>query len=103
MNSHILVLILIIVGSTLSETIIATAQPEQLLGNNSVPIAPPSNITDIELNSDDNRIILIWLKINGTDESQSDPTPAFAIDKHDFLNVFSQLFGNSNTTINAIE
>ena len=110
MDSHILVLILTIVGSTLSETIIiVTAQPDQLIGNNSIPIPSPPNITDSELGSDDKRIILTWLKTNETDVTQLDVTPAFIVDKRDFLNIFGQFFENSNNnnnhtkTINAIE
>jgi hypothetical protein len=91
------------VGFTLSETVIATAQPNQL-NNISMPTqAPPSHTTDIKFGSDDNRIILTWLKMNGTDIAQSEPAPTLNIDKHDFLKAFGQLFENSNNNSNAIE
>lgn len=90
MDNRLLVLILIMIAFTISETIAVMAQ-----SNESVP-----NRTDIELGSDDNRIII---NMNGTDVILLDQATAFTIDKHDFLKGFAQLFENSNITINATE
>lgn len=102
MDNRLLVSILIIIGFTISQTNFVMAQPNQLNINNSVLI-PPSNATDIELDSDDKRIILTWLKTNEKDITQSDQAAAFIIDKRDFLKAFGQLFGNLNITVNPIE
>jgi hypothetical protein len=72
MDNRLLVLILIMIAFTISETIAVMAQ-----SNESVP-----NRTDIELGSDDNRIII---NMNGTDVILLDQATAFTIGKHDFL------------------
>ena len=104
MNRCYAVLFLFIIGFTISEINVIIAQPSQLTDdfdqNNSTLT---SNTTDIKIDSEEKRIILTWLKSNGT---ESDLSPAFIIDKRDFWNIFSQLFeasNNHNTTISLIE
>jgi hypothetical protein len=102
MDNRLLVSILIIIASSISETIAVIAQLNQSNINNTI-LVPSPNTTDIKLSSDGNRIILTWLKMNGTDVTPSDQAAAFTIDKHDFLKEFGQLFENSNKTINLGE
>jgi hypothetical protein len=104
MDNRLLVSFLIIIASTISETIAVIAQPNQSNINNTILVpSPPPNTTDIKLSPDDNHIILTWLKTNGTDVTLSDQAAAFTVDKHDFLKAFGQLFENSNKTINLVE
>jgi hypothetical protein len=87
MDNRFLVSILIMVGFTISEPTVVTAQSNYSNGDRPVPNG---------LDSDDKRIILKWLETNGTNLTQSDPTPAFTIDKRDFSKAFAQLFETSN-------
>lgn len=90
---HILViftLTVFIIGLTITETIVTIAQ-ESL--NSSKPKFP--NSTDVNLNSDDKHIVLTWLKVNGTDVTESEKIPVFIVDKDDFRNTFDQLYESS--------
>jgi hypothetical protein len=94
MQMHFVViftLTVFIIGLTITETIVTIAQ-ESL--NSSTPKFP--NSTDVNLNSDDKHIVLTWLKINGTDVTESEKIPAFIVDKDDFWNTFDQLYESSN-------
>ena len=82
MDNRLLVSIIVMIGFTISETTVVTAQPNHLNGNNSVLDG---------LDSDDKRIILIWLDTNGLNITESDPIPTFTINKRDFLKAFAQL------------
>lgn len=109
MNRYIVIIFLVIIGFTIGETVIVVAESGQLddFARNDSTLIPPNTADNKLVNLDDKRIILTWLKTNGTDVTQSDPTPTFIIDKHDFIEAFSQLFedsnNNHNTTTNAIE
>jgi hypothetical protein len=87
MDNCFLVSILVMVGFTIGETTVVIAQPNHSNGDMRVLEG---------LDSDDKRIILKWLETNGTNLTQSDPTPTFTIDKRDFSKAFAQLFETSN-------
>ena len=84
-------LIMFIIGLAINEAIVTVAK-ESL--NSSKPKFP--NSTDVQLISDGKHIVLTWLKINGTDATESDKTPVFIVDKDDFWKTFDQLYESSN-------
>jgi hypothetical protein len=91
MRIVIFTLTLFIIGLTIAETIVTMAQQSL---NDSKAKFP--NSTDAKLISDGKHIVLTWLKINGTDVTESDKTPVFIVDKDDFWNTFDQLYESSN-------
>jgi hypothetical protein len=91
MHIAIFTLTMFMLGLTINETIVTIAK-ESL--NSSKPDLP--NSTDANLISDGKHIVLTWLKINGTDVTESDKTPVFIVDKDDFWETFDQLYESSN-------
>jgi hypothetical protein len=88
---HMLVVIftlaMFIIGLTITDTFVTIAQESLNSSKTKFP-----NSTDAKLISDDKHLVLTWLKINGTDVTESEKIPVFIVDKDDFWKTFDQLY-----------
>ena len=83
MNKPIIALIVtVLVGFTISETMVVIAQPNGNISHN--------NTTDLDLDSDSKNIVVTWL--------QSNKTNANSISNEDFWKIFGPLFELSTNT-----
>ena len=84
----ITLVIVVTVGFTISETIVAIAQPNGNISRN--------NITALDLGSDGKKIVVTWLESNKTNANS---TPMISVSNEDFWKIFGPLFElTTNTT-----
>ena len=79
--------IAVLVGFTISETIAAIAQPNGNISRN--------NTTALDLDSDGKNIIVTWLESNKTNANS---TPTISVSNEDFWKIFGPLFELSTNT-----
>jgi hypothetical protein len=77
----------VLVGFTISETIAAIAQPNGNISRN--------NTTALDLDSDGKNIIVTWLQSNKTNANS---TPTISVSNEDFWKIFGPLFELSTNT-----
>jgi hypothetical protein len=78
MNKPIIALIVtVLVGFTISETMVVIAQPNGNISHN--------NTTDLDLDSDSKNIVVTWL-------NESNKTNTISISNEDFWKIFGPLF-----------
>ena len=72
------------IGSAITETMVAIAQESQSNGNIS-----RNNITALDLDSDDKNIVVTWLESNKTNTNSA---PMIRVSNEDFWKIFGPLF-----------
>jgi hypothetical protein len=84
MDKPIIALIVtVLVGFTISETMVVIAQPNGNISHN--------NTTDLDLDSDSKNIVVTWL-------NESNKTNTISISNEDFWKIFGPLFELSTNT-----
>ena len=94
MNKPIIALIVtVLVGFTISETMVVIAQPNGNISHN--------NTTDLDLDSDSKNIVVTWLESN---ETNTNSAPMISVSNKDFWKIFGPLFElSTNGSVNTFE
>jgi hypothetical protein len=92
MNKPIIALIVtVLVGFTISETMVVIAQPNGNISHN--------NTTDLDLDSDSKNIVVTWLESN---ETNTNSAPMISVSNKDFWEIIGPLFElSTNGSVNT--